>query len=204
MTNISSVGAPAYNYTPAQTQAAYQATPTAATTAYQQADMYQARYQASPVQATQQQEPYSVINKTDMMLGAGGAVAGFFLAGMIGVSGPIGALIVGLVILGLSAGVRGIKHMSQKKQQQQMTQAVHPGFQQQTYQYPQQAYQPQSYQPTSYTPTQQNYQYPQQAQAAVPQQSMQYAQNYQNYGQQRSASGNVWGDSAWEKFLSWL
>ena len=214
MTYTSSVGAPNYNYSPMQTQSAYQATAVAPTnSAYQQQDVYRPQQPQQSYAAGQQNaEPYAVVNKTDFMLGAAGAIGGFFLAGMVGLSGPIGALILGVALLGLSAGVRAIKHNSQQKQQQQVQQAVHPGFQQQQYQYPGQNTN-QSYQPSSYTPSQQSNYQAQYPQAAAPQQNMQYAQNYQNYAGQQgvpqtgmptSASGQTWGDSAWEKFLSWL
>lgn len=212
MTYTSAVGAPSYQYTPAQTQGVYQTQATAVNPAYQQQDAYQARYQYNPGNAVQApQEEYKVINKSDLMLGAAGAVGGFFLAGMIGVSGPIGALILGIALLGLSAGIRGIKHMSQKKQQQQMTQAVHPGFQQQQqyYQYPGQQYSGQSNSNSAYTPAMQQYNYqPQTTQAPAYQANYTQQQGYpqqQAYAQRPvSSNGNTWGDSAWEKFLSWL
>ena len=211
MTTTSSVGAPGY-YPTYQTQAPAQTYGPAPTQAYGN-DAYQARYAPQPGMAgAPQEEPYAIINKTDMMLGVAGAVGGFFLAGMIGLTGPIGALIFGIALLGLSAGIRGIKHMSEKKDQQQM-QAVHPGFQQPQYQ-PQTQYQNYySPQQTSMAPTQQPgaYNYP--PQAAPQMQNMQYAQQYQQYQQPAGAPGAAPGaypgaypqqQSMWDKFLSWL
>ena len=78
-----------------------------------------------PVPATApKKDNYSVINKTDLMLGAAGAVGGFFLAGIIGVTGPIGALILGLALLGMSAITRAVSNSSEKKKQQQGQQPV--------------------------------------------------------------------------------
>lgn len=70
--------------------------------------------------APTQEKPYEYVNQKDVAFGIAGAAAGYFLLPMVcSVTGPIGALIAGLVLLGLSAGIRGIKHMSEKKQQQQ-------------------------------------------------------------------------------------
>lgn len=196
MTNTSSVGGPSYAQMPYQTQAPTQTYGVAPTQQGYQADGYQARqYQQAPMQAAAPKEEYQVINKTDVAFGIAGAVGGYFLAGMVGLTGPIGALIAGLVLLGLSAGIRGIKHMSDKKQQQQPMQAVHPGFQQQY------NYQPQyqnSYN-TSMAPQQQQQQYyaPQQPVPQMPN-NMQYAQSYQQYQQPQQQK------SLWDKFLSWL
>jgi hypothetical protein len=66
------------------------------------------------------EKPYEYVSQKDVAFGIAGAAAGYFLLPMLfAVSGPIGALIAGVVLLGLSAGIRGIKHMSEKKQQQQ-------------------------------------------------------------------------------------
>lgn len=190
MTYTNSVGAPQAYYPTYQAQAPVQTYGAAPTQAYG-ADAYQARYAPQPMGAApQQKEPYAVLNKTDMMLGVGGAVAGFFLAGMIGLTGPIGALIFGLGLMALSAGVRGIKHMSEKNQQQQQMQAVHPGFQQ-------------NYQ--AYQPAYQNYYGPNQTSMAPTQPGSPQYQYPQGYSQQGAYPGAYpQQKSMWDKFLSWL
>lgn len=218
MSNIQSVGAPAYPQMPAGAQPMYQTQAAAPVTGPTYAtDAYRARLQqqAPPVAAAAAPAPkddYKPINTTDIMLGGAGAVGGFFLAGMVGLSGPIGALILGIALLGLSAGIRAIKHKSDQKQQQTQMQAVHPGFQQAQPQY-QNYYAPQQGMPQQ----PQQYAYPQQAAAPMPQQNMQYAQSYQQYqprpGQPAQAPMPAQGaypgaypqqQSMWDKFLSWL
>jgi hypothetical protein len=219
VTTTSSVGAPGY-YPSYQTQAPAQAYGAAAALppGYV-SDGYKPQMATSPqapaAASAQPQEPYAILNKTDMMLGVGGAVAGFFLAALIGLTGPMGALIFGLGALGLSMAVRGVKHLTEKNSQPQM-QAVHPGFQQPMYQ---NYYSPQS---TTMAPSQQPYQsaYPQTAAPAPNAQSMQYAQAYQQYRQPNGApaypqqaypqqpgvnpAAYPQQQSAWDKFLSWL
>lgn len=203
-------------------QATYQSGPAAPVSGpTYMSDAYRSKLtQQAPVGAVPATAPkkdnYSVINKTDLMLGAAGAVGGFFLAGIIGVTGPIGALILGLALLGMSAGVRAIKHNSDKKQQQQQPQAMQPGFQQYNYQQPQ--FQNQ-YPQTSMAPNQQVApQYINPAQAPqVPASNMAYQQAYQQYppqqgqvaGQPQVAypqqyAGVQQNQSMWDKFLSWL
>lgn len=65
-----------------------------------------------------QSKPYEYIAQKDVAFGIAGAIGGFFLAGLVGLSGPIGALILGLGLLAVSAVTRAIKHKSDEKQQQ--------------------------------------------------------------------------------------
>lgn len=190
MTYTNSVGAPAY-YPTYQAQAPMPTYAAAPTQAYGN-DAYQARYGAQPMAPAAQKEPYAIVNKGDMMLGVAGAVGGFFLAGMIGLTGPIGALILGLGLLATSVVVRAIKHSQEQKQPQQM-QAVHSGFQQ-NYQYQpqyQQYYAPSQTsmapQPTGATPYNGAY-----GQVAAPTYA---APSYPAAPAQQSG---------WDKFLSWL
>jgi len=207
MTAISSVNPAAYypqSYAPTHTQASAPVAPSA----YGQADYYQPQYHQQPygAPAAQAEKPYSIINKQDLMLGAAGAVGGFFLAGMVGLTGPIGALILGIALLGISAAARGVKHMSQKKQQQQQLQqqAVHPGFQQPYHQPQHYAGPAYSQQQTSFAPQQQGaaYQYPAR-QAAPPMMQQPYQQGYPQpghpgYPPQQQQPG------FWAKLLRWL
>lgn len=200
----SAAGAANYpSYYPTQATGQAQVVTPTAPGAYAQTDNYQARYQQQPMQAAQPKEEYSIINKTDVAFGVAGAVGGFFLAGMVGLTGPIGALILGIALLGLSAGMRAVKHNKEQKQQQQMPQAVHPGFQQQ-YQYPAQGYQSYSGAPSSYTPGMQQQQSYYSNPQAAPQMPMQQPYAQQPYGQQQPGAAYPRQMSAWDKFLSWL
>lgn len=206
MTYVSSAPGAAYYPQTAAPQYAQAAAPVSAPSAYGQGDRYQPVYaQSYGVPMQQAQETYSPINKQDLMLGVGGAVGGFFLAGLVGLSGPIGALILGVALLAISAGGRAIKHNSQKKQQEQMMQAqqmpqVHPGFQQ-SYAGP--AY---SQQQISFAPQQQtgpSAYMPQQPQ--VPMMQQPYQQGYP----QQQPQGAPYGqppqqESFWSKLLRWL
>lgn len=221
MSYTSTVGAPNYpQMMPQGAQPTYQ-TPAAApvsgptymTDAYRSKLAQQAPMGTVPATAAKK-DNYKVINGTDLMVGAAGAVGGFFLAGIIGVTGPIGALILGLALLGMSAGIRAIKHSSDKKKQQQTPQAVHPGFQQ-NYQAQYQNQYPN--QQAGMAPNQRapQYAYPQQA-PQVPASNMAYQQAYQQYqpqpGQQMAAQPPgaypqqyaTQNKSMWDKFLSWL
>lgn len=201
MTYVSSTpGAAYYPQTtgPAYTQAA---APVSAPAAYTQ-DRYQPVYAQSYGMPMQQaQESYSPINKQDLMLGAAGAVGGFFLAGLIGLSGPIGALILGVALLAISAGGRAIKHNGQKKQQQQMQQPhqmpqVQTGFQQ-PYAGPAYTQQQISFSPQQPSP----YAYPAQQQAPMMQQPYRqgYPQQQAGYNPQPQQS-----EGFWSKLLRWL
>lgn len=217
--NTPAVGAPAYSSYAAPMQQSAPAQQTYSTTgqsALAQTDNYQFRQHAQPQQFAAQDDNYSVINKTDLMLGAAGAVGGFFAAGLIGLSGPIGALILGVALLGISAGVRAIKHKSNKKQQQQaMQQQMQPvqfNRPQQMYQYPGQQ-QSQHYIPQQQAP---QYQYPQQQQHVPQYQPAQYAPQpgqRPHPGQQPHPGQMPPGyqpgqpqqqQSMWDKILSWL
>lgn len=70
---------------------------------------------ARPVAA---EKPYEYVAQKDVAFGILGAVGGYFAAGLIGVSGPIGALILGIALLGMSAITRAVQHSKQKEQQQ--------------------------------------------------------------------------------------
>ncbi len=166
-----------------------------------QADQAQFRYQQGPPNQAPKQESFKLLDSGDLKMGIAGAVGGFFLAGLIGLSGPIGALILGVALLAVSMGSRAMKHNKQKKAQAQTQQ---PQYQQPR---PVQFSQQQSGQSYQY-----NYQYqqqpmqsqPYQYSQAAPQQNMNSQQNYQQ-GQQGYAGGNnTWGSNMWEKFLSWL
>ena len=212
MSYTTSVGAPQYAQMNQPVQAPMQAPaaaptsgPTYATDAYR-TQLAQPQRQMQAAAPVQPKSDYKVISGTDVAIGAAGAVGGFFLAGMIGLSGPIGALILGLALFGISAGVRALKNNSDKKKQQQQMQPVHPGFQQQQpqfqnrYNYQQQAMPPQQYA------------YPPQQAAPQMQQNMQYAQAYQQRPgqmppQQPGAYPGAYpqqNQSMWDKFLSWL
>lgn len=201
MTYVSSAPGAAYYPQTAAPQYAQAAAPVSAPSAYGQGDRYQPVYaQSYGVPMQQAQETYSPINKQDLMLGVGGAVGGFFLAGLVGLSGPIGALILGVALLAISAAGRAIKHNSQKKQQQQMMQQqqmpqVHSGFQQP---YAGPAY---SQQQISFAPQQGPSAYPpQRPQAPMMQQPYQ-----QGYPQQQSPYGQPpQQESFFSKLLRWL
>lgn len=75
-----------------------------------------------PMAMPQQQHEY--VSKKDVGLGILAAVAGFFLAGMIGLTGPMGALLFGGGALALSAITRAISSGSDKKKQQQPQQPI--------------------------------------------------------------------------------
>lgn len=68
-------------------------------------------------QPVAQEPPYEYIAQKDVAFGIAGAIGGFFLAGLVGLSGPIGALILGFGLLAMSAATRAIKHNSDKNQQ---------------------------------------------------------------------------------------
>lgn len=112
----------------------------------------------APGQAPKQE--YQYIAQKDVAFGILGAAGGFFLAPMIGLTGPIGALILGIALLGISAASRAIQHSKAQKQQQQQ-----PGGMPQAPQYPNPAQQPQFQNRYDYNmaPQQQDprYRYPQ-------------------------------------------
>lgn len=99
-------------------------------TAYGAADTYRPGMPATAPalgpngQPVQQQKPYEYIAQKDVAFGIAGAVGGFFLAGLVGLSGPIGALILGLGLLAVSAVTRAIQHKKDEKQQQQPVQGM--------------------------------------------------------------------------------
>jgi len=64
--------------------------------------------------------PVEYVSKKDVAFGLLGAVGGYFAAGMLGLTGPIGALVVGLALLGISAVGRGVKRAQAKKAAKQM------------------------------------------------------------------------------------
>ncbi|PKL75384.1 MAG: hypothetical protein CVV27_15660 [Candidatus Melainabacteria bacterium HGW-Melainabacteria-1] len=68
------------------------------------------------------EKPYEYVAQKDVAFGILGAVGGYFAAGLIGLSGPIGALILGITLLGLSAITRAVKHNQDKKAAQQAAQ----------------------------------------------------------------------------------
>ena len=75
----------------------------------------------------QPQDNYEYVSKKDVAFGALGAGAGFFLGPMIGLSGPIGAIILGIAILAISSVGRAISHnKAQKQAQQPPNQMPHP------------------------------------------------------------------------------
>ena len=161
-----------------------------------QADQTQFRYQApgSP-QAAPKAESFKILDSSDLKMGIAGAVGGFLLAGMVGLTGPVGALILGIALLAVSMGTRALKHSQQKKAQAQMQpnqnyQAPRPvQFSQQApaYQY-QYQYQQQPMPTQAYNPQ------------AAPTQNMNYQQGPAGY----PSTNQGWGSNMWEKFLSWL
>lgn len=78
----------------------------------------------SPTMGQPQQDNYEYVSQKDVAFGVVGAVGGFFLAGAIGLTGPIGALIFGLAALGISSIGRAIKHSAAKKKAQQPPQQM--------------------------------------------------------------------------------
>lgn len=78
----------------------------------------------APGKPVSNQPPYEYVAKKDVAFGILGAVGGYFAAGLVGLSGPIGAIILGLALLGMSAITRAVQHNSAKKQQQQGQQPV--------------------------------------------------------------------------------
>lgn len=116
--------------------------------------------------ATQPEQPVEYVSRKDVAFGLLGAVGGYFAAGLIGLSGPIGALILGVALLGLSAVTRAVQRSQAKKAAQQMQP---PQNMPQAPNYPYPGQQPQyqnryNYQMTPGQPGQQDprYQYPQQ------------------------------------------
>lgn len=183
-----------------------QGTPVTYNPALGRPDAYQPGYPrpGMPMQpgnpAGQPKDNYQYVAQKDVAFGILGAVGGFFAAGLVGLSGPIGALILGAAFLAISAIGRAISHNKQSKQQQQMPQQ--PGGMPQAPQYPyptqgaNQAIQYQNqYNNTQMTPQQGMPQpgYPQQAQNQQFQPGMQAQNMYQQQPQNRSM---------WDKFLS--
>lgn len=70
--------------------------------------------------ATQPEAPVEYVSRKDVAFGLLGAVGGYFAAGLVGLSGPIGALILGVALLGMSAITRGVQRSQAKKAAQQM------------------------------------------------------------------------------------
>lgn len=101
------------------------------------------------------------VSKKDVAFGLLGAGAGYFLAPMIGLTGPIGAIILGIALLGISAAGRAMKRSSAKKQQQQMQPPPQQMPQPPQYPNPQQHYQNQyNYQMDPNTMQDPRYRYP--------------------------------------------
>ncbi|HEY9839896.1 MAG: hypothetical protein ACAI44_33655 [Candidatus Sericytochromatia bacterium] len=73
-----------------------------------------------------QEPPYEYVASKDVAFGIAGAVGGYFLAGLVGLSGPVGAIILGIALLGISAIVRAVNHSSQKKKQEEAAQQGMP------------------------------------------------------------------------------
>ncbi|MGV3524791.1 MAG: hypothetical protein ACO1RX_11215 [Candidatus Sericytochromatia bacterium] len=67
------------------------------------------------------QQQYEYVSKKDVGIGIMAAIAGFFLAGMLGMTGPMGAIVFGAGALALSAIGRAVSSASDKKKQQQHT-----------------------------------------------------------------------------------
>lgn len=70
--------------------------------------------------ATQPEAPVEYVSKKDVAFGILGAVGGFFAAGLVGLSGPIGAIILGVAMLAISAIGRAVARNKAAKQQPQM------------------------------------------------------------------------------------
>lgn len=99
----------------------------------------QAGMPGSPGQNTQ--APVEYVSKKDVAFGLLGAVGGFFGAGLIGLSGPVGAIILGIALLAMSSITRAVSRNKAAKQQPPQQQPgqmpappVYPQRQQQMYQ----------------------------------------------------------------------
>ncbi len=68
---------------------------------------------------SQPQDNYEYVAKKDVAFGILGAGAGFFLGPMIGLTGPIGAIILGIALLAISSIGRAVKNNKAKKDAQQ-------------------------------------------------------------------------------------